>query len=91
MIAAYTAPDLASHSAALTTYDTRRSAFRRRPADLPPAFQPLIAPATQTANAPMETLPLAEAQTVLSIGRDGWVAWTTVAVAIILLAIALVV
>lgn len=88
VIAAYTAPDPATHCATLTTYDTRRSVFRRRPAGLPPAFQPVVVPTTQAANTPLEMLPLAEAQTSMAFGRDGWVAWTTVAAAVVLFALA---
>ncbi|MBK8047067.1 MAG: hypothetical protein IPK16_08055 [Anaerolineales bacterium] len=88
VIAAYTAPDPATHCATLTTYDTRRSVFRRRPAGLPPAFQPVVVSTTQAANTPLEMLPLAEAQTSMAFGRDGWVALTTVAAAVVLFALA---
>jgi hypothetical protein len=98
----YTAPDRATHSAALTLLDTRRSQFRRRPADLPPAFQPLFAANVQAGPFMGETLPLqlaspaaapagaAADDLALSRGRDGWAAWTAVVAAVALLLIALV-
>ena len=55
----YTAPDPATHAAALNLLDTRRSQFRRRPADLPPGFQPTFVANVQAGPFAAETLPLA--------------------------------
>jgi hypothetical protein len=54
----FTAPDAATHVAALNVLDTRRSQFRRRPADLPPGFQPLFVANVQAGPFAAETLPL---------------------------------
>jgi hypothetical protein len=103
----FTAPDPATHVAALNTLDTRRSQFRRRPADLPPGFQPLFVANVQAGPFAAGTLPLqlatlpppgpATAPNALDAaggslagGRDGWVAWTAVVAAVVLLLIALV-
>jgi hypothetical protein len=98
----FTAPDRATHTAALTLLDTRRSQFRRRPADLPPGFQPQFVPGVQAGPFLGEMLPLqlaasdpmptraADETDFLSRGRDGWVAWTAVVAAVALLLIALV-
>lgn len=101
----YTAPDPATHAAALNLLDTRRSQFRRRPADLSPAFQPTFVANVQAGPFAGEALPLqlaslsAQAQgaqlaehmpAAAIVGRDGWVAWTVVVVAVALLLIALV-
>jgi hypothetical protein len=55
---AYTAPDPATHAAALNLLDTRRSPFRRRPADLPPGFQPAFVAGVQAGPFAAEALPL---------------------------------
>ena len=106
----YTAPDPATHAAALNLLDTRRSQFRRRPADLPPGFQPTFVANVQAGPFAAEALPLQLASlssraanmnvsashpadhtpAFLTGGRDGWVAWTAVVVAVALLLIALV-
>lgn len=84
---AYTAPDQAAHMASLTVWDTRRSAFRRRPAEVPPWVQAAAIPdAVPGASASWETLPLSAA--VPAGGRDGWLAWAGVVLAIALLLIA---
>lgn len=86
---AYTAPDLATHMAELQTLDTRTSVFRRRPADLPPWVQTAAQPSSHPgAVQTWETFPLAAA--TLAARRDGWVAWSAVALAGALLLIALV-
>ena len=92
----FTAPDRATHTAALNTLDTRRGRFRRRPADLPPGFQPLFVPTTQAGPFPAESLPMqlataddGAAPNAPSV-RDGWVAWAAMVVAVALLLIALV-
>jgi hypothetical protein len=54
----FTAPDPATHVAALNVLDTRRSHFRRRPADLPPGFQPLFVANVQAGPFAAGTLPL---------------------------------
>jgi hypothetical protein len=55
---AFTAPDPATHAAALNTLDTRRWRFRRRPADLPPGFQPTFIPYVQAGPFAAESLPM---------------------------------
>lgn len=55
---AFTAPDRATHAAALNTLDTRRLRFRRRPAGLPPGFQPAFVANVQAGPFPAESLPL---------------------------------
>ncbi len=95
---AFTAPDPATHVAALNLLDTRRSHFRPRPAGLPPGFQPLFVAYVQAGPFMAETLPLQLASPAFvppitaesADRRDGWVAWTAVVVAIALLLIALV-
>jgi hypothetical protein len=101
----FTAPDPATHAAALNLLDTRRSQFRPRPADLPPGFQPTFAANVQAGPFAAESLPLqlaslssqatsaqAPEYAPASIveGRDGWAAWTAVVAAVALLLIALV-
>jgi hypothetical protein len=106
----FTGPDPATHAAALNLLDTRRSQFRRRPADLPPGFQPAFVANVQAGPFVAEALPLqlaslsSQAATMnspashppdhtpayLAAGRDGWVAWTAVVVAVVMLLIALV-
>jgi hypothetical protein len=59
-VTVFTGPDPASHAAAMTTWDVRRSPFRRRPADLAPVMQALFAPRTRPGAALAgESLPLA--------------------------------
>lgn len=82
---AYTAPDAATQLAARTTWDTRRSAFHQRPANLPPWAQ-LEAEATSVARR-WDVAPLHRFTD--SSGRDGWLAWAGVVMAIALLLIAL--
>lgn len=60
----FTGPDRATHTAALNTLDTRRGRFRRRPADLPPGFQPLFVPYVQAGPFPVEALPMQLAASV---------------------------
>jgi hypothetical protein len=55
---AYTGPDPATHAAALNLLDTRRSSFRRRPAELPPGFQGTFVANVQAGPFPAEALPL---------------------------------
>jgi len=87
IITAYTAPDIATHMAGQTLWDTRRSAFRRRPADVPPWAHGAVVPeALPGAPAPWETLPLSV--TARNGGRDGWLAWAGVVLAVALLLIA---
>ena len=54
----FTAPDRATHTAALNTLDTRRLRFRRRPGGLPPGFGPLFVAGAGIGPFPGETLPL---------------------------------
>ena len=84
---AYTAPDGATHLAALTTWDTRHSAYYQRPQQLPPWVQPEAAPETNPA-APerWQSIPLARFST--RAGRDGWLSWAGVVMAVALLLIA---
>lgn len=83
----YTAPDLATHLAALTTLDTRRSTFYRRPGNLPLWAQSEAMPeANPAAPERWETSPLARFSS--TDGRDGWLAWAGVVTAIALLLIA---
>ncbi|HHY55468.1 MAG TPA: hypothetical protein GYA08_08525 [Chloroflexi bacterium] len=87
IITAYTAPDIATHLAALTTWDTRHSAYYRRPQQLPPWVQPEAAPETNPA-APSrwQSIPLARFSEHNE--RDGWLAWAGVVTAVALLLIA---
>lgn len=87
-ITAYTAPDVATHLAALTTWDTRRSAHYQRPQQLPPWVRLEAAPETNPA-APerWQSIPLARFST--HAGRDSWLAWTGVVMAVALLLIAI--
>lgn len=86
----FTGPDPASHAAAMTTWDVRRSPFRRRPADLAPFMQTVFAPRTRPGAALAgESLPLVEAERPLALRGDGWIAWAAVVAALVLLLIAL--
>jgi hypothetical protein len=87
-ITAYTAPDTATHLAALTTWETRRSAYYQRSQQLPPWVQPEAAPETNLA-APerWQSTPLARFST--HAGRDGWLAWAGVVMAVALLLVAM--
>lgn len=86
-IIAYTAPDMATHLAALTTWDTRRAIYYRRPRQLPPWAQPLAAPETNpAAPAPWQSIPLTNFST--GGGCDGWLAWAGIVLAVALLLIA---
>ncbi len=87
IVTAFTAPDVATHLASQTLWDTRRSAFRRRPAKVPPWAQPAVVPdAMPGASASWETLLLSvEARMG---GQDGWLAWAGVVLAVALLLIA---
>ena len=88
---AYTAPDPATHQAALTAWDRRLSPHRARPADLPVALQPPYTPEEHSAVAAgLETLPFALAAETTA-PRDGWVAWAAVVVALVLLLLAIIV
>jgi len=82
----YSAPDMATHLAAQTAWDTRRSAFHQRPANLPPWAQP---------EAGADKAPIALRWDVAPLrrftetgGGDGWLAWAGVVTAIALLLIA---
>lgn len=84
---AFSAPDAAMQLAARTAWDTRRSAFYRRPANLPPWAQP---------EAGVDKAPVALRWDVAPLHRfadsgkrDGWLAWAGVVTAIALLLIAL--
>lgn len=55
---AFTAPDRATHIAALNTLDTRRLRFSRRPGGLPPGFQTALIANVQAGPFPAESLPL---------------------------------
>jgi hypothetical protein len=87
---AYTGPDVATHAAALTVWDSRRSQFHARPGKLPPAFQPHFAPDVQAGASSTDALPFVVADVHASNGRDGWTAWAAVAVAIALFLISLI-
>ncbi len=91
IVTAYTGPDPATHLAAMTTLDLRRSSFRRRPANLPPAMQPPFAPVSHPGAATAwESLPFWEAELPADVHGDGWAAWTAVVVAVALILIALI-
>ena len=84
----YTAPDAATHLAAMSTVDEQRtSAFRKRPADLPPAIHWAYAP-TSCPGAPVnwDSLPMTNFEPPV-LGH-GWLAWAGVAVALSALLIA---
>ena len=87
VVTAYTAPDPATHLAALTAWDIRRPAFHHRPDGLPPWVQPDAAPeANPAAPARWECSPLTPF--AAGDGRDGWLAWAGVVTAVALLLIA---
>jgi hypothetical protein len=84
----YSAPDVATHLAAHTTWDTRRSTFYHRPGNLPPWMQPEAGPESNPATpGRWEDAPLNQFSMVGN--RDGWLAWVGVVTAIALLLIAL--
>ena len=84
----YSAPDRATHLAAQTTLETRRSPFYQRPANLPAWAQPDAAPASASAIPEgWETDPLTRFQRPGQ--RDGWLAWGGLVAAVALLLIAL--
>ena len=88
---AFTAPDPATHQAALTAWDRRQSPYRDRPASLPIALQTHFTPDDRPAAAAgLESLPFALAA-VEPAPRDGWVAWAAVVVVLILLLLAIIV
>jgi hypothetical protein len=88
---AYTAPDPATHQAALTAWDRRQSPYRAQPAALPIALQTPFTPEDRPAAASgMETL-LFALSAAEQAPRDGWVAWVAVVVALILLLLAAIV
>jgi hypothetical protein len=101
---AFSAPDRATHTAALNTLDTRRPRFRRRPAGLPPGFQPAFVANTQAGPFAAESLPMHLATTGAPFAtagsesgapaaagtRDGLAAWAAVVIAVAMLLIALV-
>jgi hypothetical protein len=89
-VTVYSGPDAATHAAALSVLDTRRTQFRRRPADLPPAFQPQFVPHTQAGSMPLETLPFLVSEPETGLQRDGWSAWVAVVMVVALFLIALV-
>ena len=85
---AFTAPDPATHQAAMTAWDRRASPYRPQPANLPTALQAPFTPDARPAAATgLEALlfALAGAQ---PMRRDGWVAWVAVVVVLILLLLA---
>jgi hypothetical protein len=86
----YTGPDLATHAAALSVWDTRRSPFHPRPRGLSPAFQPHFTPRGQAGAHSADTLPFLVADRDAPFRRDGWVAWGAMALAMALLLIALI-
>jgi len=97
IVVCYTGPDPATHAAALNTLDTRQPRFRRRPADLPPGFQPTFVPHLQPGPFVAESLPMLLAatdttseNTGVAGERDTWVAWSAAVVAVALLLLALV-
>jgi len=86
-VTAFTAPDIATHLAALTTWDTRHAAFHRRAQALPPWVQPdAAAEMNPAATDRWEAAPLT--RFVATTGRDGWLAWAGVVMAMALLLIA---
>ena len=88
---AFTAPDPATHQAAMTTWDRRQSPYRDRPASLPLALQAQFTPDDRPASAAgLESLPFAVAAAEPA-PRDGWVAWAAVVVVLILLLLAIIV
>ena len=86
-IIAFSAPDAATQLAARTTWDTRRSAFHRRTANLPPWTQPEAGADKASVTLRWDAAPLRRFAD--SSGRDGWLAWAGVVTAIALLLIAL--
>jgi hypothetical protein len=83
----YTAPDVATDLAARTTWDTRRSAFYQRPANLSPWAQPEAGPERNPATPDRwELAPLSRFS--MTGNRDGWLAWMGVVAATALLLIA---
>jgi hypothetical protein len=84
---AFSAPDAATQLAARTAWDTRRSAFYQRPANLPPWAQPEAGADKASVALRWDVAPLR--RFVDSSGRDGWLAWAGVVTAIALLLIAL--
>lgn len=87
MTVIYSAPDVATHLAACTTWNTRRSAFYHRPGNLPPWAQ-MEAGAESNPAMPgrWEAAPMSHLS--MTGNRDGWLAWVGVVTAIALLLIA---
>lgn len=87
-VVVYTAPDSATHRAACTVWDVRRSPFLQRPGAAPPWAQ---AEAGPDANHGLpERWDVASLSRFASTqGRDGWLAWAGVVMALVLLLIAL--
>jgi hypothetical protein len=88
---AYTAPDPATHQAALTTWDRRQSPYRTQPAALPIALQTPFTPEDRPAAAAGMETQLFALSAAEQAPRDGWVAWVAVVVALILLLLAAIV
>jgi len=87
-IVVYTAPDPATHRAACTVWDVRRSPFLQRPGAAPPWAQAEAGPdANPGLPERWEVAPLGRFASTQ--GRDGWLAWVGVAMALALLLIAL--
>ncbi|MCS6828693.1 MAG: hypothetical protein NZ553_18940 [Caldilinea sp.] len=83
----YTAPDAATHCVACAVWDARLSPFFRRPGALPAWAQIEAGPAANP-GAPerWEVAPLSRFTTTQ--GRDGWLAWAGVVLALVLLLVA---
>lgn len=83
----YTAPDVATHRAACAVWDARRSPFFRRPGSAPAWAEMEAGPA---ANPGMperwEVAPLS--RFAAAQGRDGWLAWAGIILALLLLLVA---
>lgn len=84
----YTAPDPATHRAACTIWDIRRSPFLQRPGAAPPWAQAEAGPdANPGLPERWEVAPLN--RFAATQGREGWLAWAGVVMALALLWIAL--
>lgn len=83
----YSAPDVATHLVARSTWDTRRSAFHHRPGNLPSWVQSEAGPESNPGTpGRWDVAPLN--QFSMAGSRDGWLAWVGVVSAIALLLIA---
>lgn len=83
----YTAPDVATHRAACAVWDARRSSSFRRPGASPAWAQVEAGPAANPGTPERwEVAPLS--RFAAAQGRDGWLAWAGVVLALSLLLVA---